>query len=266
MSPVRDRMRRMLLRRRLFVPAIALLLTGAGALAQQPPQTLPSVRVRIAMVPVDVRIVDRQGNPVTDLKQEDFTLLEDGVPQDIRHFSTQTLAADPAARDAGLALRRAPGADVAPANKRVFLVMLGRGRHQPVVGGVDALSAFVRERLLPQDRIALMAWNRATDFTTDHALIARTVARYGEASRGDRSGSQGVVQRAACDLRIENHSIAHPAPHRRGLCGSRQPAAARDWCPASSRMRTRLRNDLRRTADDLMTVAIERPGGRRTRS
>ena len=58
--------------------------------------------------------------------------------------------------------------------------MLGRGRHQPVVGGVDALSAFVRERLLPQDRIALMAWNRATDFTTDHALIARTVARYDE--------------------------------------------------------------------------------------
>ena len=69
--------------------------------------------------------MDRQGNPVTDLKQEDFTLLEDGVPQDIRHFSTQTLAADSAARDAGLALRRAPGADVAPANKRVFLVMLG---------------------------------------------------------------------------------------------------------------------------------------------
>ena len=44
-------MRRMLLRGRLYVPAIAVLLTGAGALAQQPTQAPPSVRVRIAMVP-----------------------------------------------------------------------------------------------------------------------------------------------------------------------------------------------------------------------
>ena len=172
------------MRIRIFQSAIGwlLLLSGAVVLGQQPPQAPASIRVRVAMVPVDVRIVDRQGNPVTDLKQEDFTLLEDGVPQDIRHFSTQALAADPAARDSALLPRRAPGADVTAANKRVFLVMLGRGRHQAVVGGVDALSAFVRERLLPQDRIALMAWNRATDFTTDHALIARTVARYGEAA------------------------------------------------------------------------------------
>jgi len=46
--------------------------------------------------------------------------------------------------------------------------------------GREGKRAFVRERLLPQDRIALMAWNRATDFTTNHDLIARTVARYGE--------------------------------------------------------------------------------------
>ena len=249
-------MRRMLLRGRLFVPAIAVLLTGAGALAQQPPQTLPSVRVRIAMVPVDVRIVDRQGNPVTDLKQEDFTLHEDGVPQDIRHFSTQTLAADPAARDAGLPLRRAPGADVAPANRRVFLVMLGRGRHQPVVGGVEALSAFVRERLLPQDRIALMAWNRATDFTTDHALIARTVARYDERAEAIEADLKGWFS----GLRAIYGSKTIP-PHIQGRidavfaeAGSLRP---RELVPGQLPDATRLRNDLRRTTDDLMSVAIE---------
>ena len=167
-----------------FTPALGwlLFLSGAVPLGQQPPQAPPTIRVRVAMVPVDVRIVDREGNPVTDLKQEDFTLFEDGVPQDIRHFSTQALAADPTARNSEPLHRRAPGAEVVAANKRVFLVMLGRGRHQPVVGGVDALSSFVRERLLPQDRIALMAWNRATDFTTDHARIARIVARYGAAA------------------------------------------------------------------------------------
>ena len=242
-------------------PVIAcLLMSGSVAFAQQSPQAPAPIRVRVAMVPVDVRIVDRQGNPVTDLKQEDFTLLEDGVPQDIRHFSTQALAADPAARDAELLRRRAPGADVATANKRVFLVMLGRGRHQAVVGGVDALSAFVRERLLPQDRIAVMAWNRATAFTTDHALIARTVARYGQGAEAIESD----LKQWFSGLRAIYGSKDIPAQIQRRIDtvfaepGSPRP---REITPGQITEAARLRDDTRRTADDLMTskIAGERP-------
>lgn len=73
-------MRRVFLLRRMFAPAIAwLLLSGAVVPGQQqPPQAPASIRVRIAMVPVDVRIVDRQGNPVTDQL----------VPLDRRQFVT----------------------------------------------------------------------------------------------------------------------------------------------------------------------------------
>ena len=39
------------------------------------------------------------GKPVTDLKAEDFTLIEDGVRQEIRHLSLQTFVpAEPAPR------------------------------------------------------------------------------------------------------------------------------------------------------------------------
>jgi VWFA-related protein len=245
--------------RRLFAPAIAwLLLSCALALGQQP-QAPPSIRVRIAMVPVDVRIIDRQGNPVTDLKREDFTLLEDGVRQEIRHFSTQTLAADPAARNSELPLRRAPGVDVAPANRRVFLVLLGRGRHQAVAAGVDGLSAFVRERLLPQDRIALMAWNRATDFTTDHDLIARTVARYGEGAEAIETdlkawfgGLRGMYGAKAIPPQIQRRIDAVFAD-----AGALRP---RELAPGHIPDAPRLRDDLRRTSDDLMTIMLE--GGR----
>jgi hypothetical protein len=37
-------------------------------------------------VPVDVRVVDSKGDPVTDLKKEDFTVTEDGIPQQVRLF------------------------------------------------------------------------------------------------------------------------------------------------------------------------------------
>jgi VWFA-related protein len=43
---------------------------------------------------------------------------------------------------------------------------------------VDALIQFVRAGLLPQDRVAVYAYNRATDFTTDHEQIAQVLEQY----------------------------------------------------------------------------------------
>jgi VWFA-related protein len=48
------------------------------------------LRATTRLVVVDVVVVDEKGNPVTGLKAEDFTVLEDGKPQTIRDFSFQT--------------------------------------------------------------------------------------------------------------------------------------------------------------------------------
>src|SRR5262245_33957606 len=56
------------------------------------PQQQPQVfRSTINLVPVDVRVVDRNGRPVTDLKESDFAVLENNVRQQIRHFSSMSL-------------------------------------------------------------------------------------------------------------------------------------------------------------------------------
>ena len=166
------------MRRCVCVAAALLQCLVAQGGAQQPPQAPGTIRSGITVVPLDVRVIDGRGNPVTDLTRDDFIVLEDERPQTIQHFSTHALTAD---RALAAASRLVPGValpGIEPANRRVFLVMLGRGRHQAVVRGVEALEEFVRERLLPQDRIALLAWNRATDFTTDHAGILRAVQQY----------------------------------------------------------------------------------------
>src|SRR5262249_13755658 len=124
---------------------------------------------------VDVRVLDRNGRPITDLAQSDFTILEDGRPQAIRHFSSLTLTPN----DDVQPLRRATLAnEPAPQNRRVFLIVLGRGRLQPPSKGVDAAIHFVRNRLLPQDRIGVFAYNRASDFTVDHDYIASVLERF----------------------------------------------------------------------------------------
>ena len=51
--------------------------------AQAPPQTF---RTTTRLIEVSVVVTDRDGNPVSDLRREDFTLTEDRVPQPISIF------------------------------------------------------------------------------------------------------------------------------------------------------------------------------------
>jgi VWFA-related protein len=149
---------------------------AVSLLAQQPP---PTIRSRTTLVPIDIRVVDLNGNPVTDLKKEDFTVQEDGVRQDIRLFDAHALTPE-APQPGEPPLRRAPSADALPAvrNQRIFLFVFGRGRLQTPDRGIDSAIRFVRERLLPQDRVAVLAYNRGTDFTTDRPSILATLERF----------------------------------------------------------------------------------------
>ena len=164
---------------RTAITAVAFLLSAASVPAARQ-QTPPSFRSRITVVPVDVRVLDADGKPITNLKQEDFTITENGVPQSIRYFSTHSLTED-AAANGPLELRRAAAPDnLAPQNRRVFLILLGRGHMTGPSKELPALEAFLKTRLLSQDRVAVLAFNRATDFTTDHEAVRGVVERYRE--------------------------------------------------------------------------------------
>ncbi len=63
----------------------------------KPSQAVTSLRVESELVLVNVVARDKQGKPVTDLKQDDFTLLEDGKPQKVASFDFENL--DTAATD-----------------------------------------------------------------------------------------------------------------------------------------------------------------------
>jgi VWFA-related protein len=175
-------------RRSARVTSLVLLILGSALSTvalfganQQQPQVPGAFRTRITIVPLDVRVLDANGKPVTDLTQEDFSIFEDGIFQKIGHFATQALLAqaDTPANQAAQEplLRRGTGALKAQ-NRRIFLVQLGRGRLKGPSKEMPALLDFIRTRLLPQDLIAVLAYNRATDFTTNHAAMLGLVERY----------------------------------------------------------------------------------------
>ena len=75
-------------------PAPAQQPAPAPAPAAPADQQTPVFRSDINFVRVDVIVTDRQGNPVHDLKQEDFEVTEDGKPQAIQTFKLINVSED----------------------------------------------------------------------------------------------------------------------------------------------------------------------------
>jgi Ca-activated chloride channel family protein len=64
--------------------AVLLALTSTVALAAA---SQPTFRTGVDLVTFGVTAVDKRGNLLTDLTQDDFELIEDGVPQRLTHFT-----------------------------------------------------------------------------------------------------------------------------------------------------------------------------------
>jgi VWFA-related protein len=142
----------------------------------QSPTSQQTIRVQVRLVPVDVIVTDAKDRPVTDLKAEDFQIFENGQLQEIRHFAVQSLTAA-VVGSAPATTQQPQTSDFAPQTARTFLIVMGRGRFD-VFKTLESMIQFVRKDLLPQDRVAFLAFNRATDFSTDHERIAHVIERF----------------------------------------------------------------------------------------
>ena len=72
---------------RLAALLLLVCLTPAVARSQDQSADENSIKLNARWVNLNVSVTDRQGKKVTQLKREDFVVLEDGVPQEIVHFA-----------------------------------------------------------------------------------------------------------------------------------------------------------------------------------
>jgi VWFA-related protein len=104
---------------------VALLASATLAGSQEPAQPPSVFPAGVEQVTVDVVVVDREGAPVKGLARSDFTLLEDGVRQEVAAFEAIEVGA-PAGRTLDTQPEVAPvpgprGAKTAPV--RVFVIV-----------------------------------------------------------------------------------------------------------------------------------------------
>lgn len=152
------------------------------------------VRITTNLVQMDVVVVDKKGNQVTDLRAEDFEVFEDKRPQQITNFSyiLNEAAPRPNAPETEAA-RKAAKDKLAPpepprrlrpeqVRRTMALVVDDLGLSFGSTGAVrDALRKFVEEQMQPNDLVAIIRTSAGVgalqQFTSDkrqlHAAIDR---------------------------------------------------------------------------------------------
>jgi VWFA-related protein len=127
----------------------------------QDPEQRPIFKTGINFVRVDVIVSDRNGNPILDLKPEEFSVSEDGRPQKIEQFDV--IKIDPLDQVEGptnsqIRSRQDEEREAARPEVRMFTILLDdyhvrRGNDMAVR---KPLIDFIQNQLAPADMVAIM--------------------------------------------------------------------------------------------------------------
>ena len=189
----------MLKSRLILFPVLACLLT-----AQQQPEVI--IRSTTRLIQLNVVVHDHQGKPVRDLKKTDFTVLDNGKPQQVSVFAMESNAVLPQA------------AKLAP---NVFTNRLQQKSAVPssvTVILLDELNTSIKDKIWakqqvvkylgtihPDDRVAIYVLGRGLrvlhDFTTDSSDLLRNLTKYnggvlpeGVAPEDNSFGTESMTQ------------------------------------------------------------------------
>lgn len=162
---------------------------------------------------VTVRVLDKDGRPVTNLQKEDFILYDNGKKKDITEFEVHTLS------EAGMEVRpSAQVSDLAGAtkgmNRRLFIFLDIQG--SDINGMANAKQAalhFVDTQLQSGDEVGVIGFSRMGGFfikeylTTDRERIRKAIKKTKEIRQSYGSSSGAELNLSGVASRISSSRI-----------------------------------------------------------
>ena len=181
--------------RKIFAVAIAAL-TALGQQTPAPTQSgavgaRPTFSSTTSLVVVDVTVRDKAGKLIEGLTQKDFTLLEDGKPQELRVFEFQRLATDPAPPEKAPSLDEVDADPEPPVkmitseepgkvqyhDKRLMVMFfdLGSMGIPEQLRAQEAANKFIDTEMTSSDLVAVMMYTSSlqvlSDFTENRGML-----------------------------------------------------------------------------------------------
>ena len=206
-----------------YLPTAYLSQVKTSTPVSRSPQQAFVLRAQTTEVLVDVRVYDKSGKPVTDLKQSDFHVLEDGAPQTITSFSledVEKLAQATAGKEQAqvIDLAKLPpevNADQLLQDHRLLVFFFDMSSMQPdeLMRALKASNDFITNRMTPADLVAVVTYSSSLrvveDFTNNrdslkkimHTILVgeessalATTGAIGAAGGTDANGMEIVTQ------------------------------------------------------------------------
>jgi VWFA-related protein len=167
-----------------------------SAVGQSPAQPLegPRLRIGVTAVEIDAVITDRRGLPITDLRPDEFEIVQDGRKQPV--MSAQYIPLDPpvpratpraagaSANSASTASAMPPERLPQPADVRHTMAIVIDDLHLSFISTArlrEALRTFIDQSVQPGDLIAIVRTGhgvgRFTPFTSDKRVLRAAVSR-----------------------------------------------------------------------------------------
>src|SRR5882724_1108239 len=218
----------MLARRILAIASVAVLPLELplASLAQQAPVQQPpappaaqapqAIRTTTELVLVNVVARDKKGNPVRDLKREDFTVLEDGQKQQVSSFDFENIdemalagqtaptATGSEAAVPGAAPPARPQATIDARDRRLILLFFDFSAMEvdQIDRAVDSAKKYVNAKMQPADLIAIVSLSTNMrldlDFTDDKKKVLSVLNAYNsDSGQGFDKGATGSSEGAA---------------------------------------------------------------------
>jgi VWFA-related protein len=171
----------------------------------------PSLRVNTHLVQANVIVNDKHGNPVTGLSQNDFSILDNGKPQEIRFFDAQTnLPSSPSQTflTPDTFTNRPPEQNGTPASVTVILLDALNTEAAKQTIARDQVIRMLRE-IQPQEYVALYWLGNGLrilhDFTTDASSLREALAAY------ESKSSRQLENSVLADPSLNNPNSSTPA-------------------------------------------------------
>jgi VWFA-related protein len=193
---------------------LAAALACAGLLAQDTPS--PTFRTNTNLVIVNVAVKDKNGKAIEDLKKEQFTLLEDGKPQQISVFELQRLngetlpaieAPAPTLKTHGPVEAKPTPAEPPPPvkadqlkDRRLIAMFFDLSSMQPAeqIRARDAAVKFIDTQMTASDTVSIMTLTNelrvVQEFTNDRETLLTAIQglRVGDSSELAALGATGA--------------------------------------------------------------------------
>ncbi|MFZ0739012.1 MAG: VWA domain-containing protein [Candidatus Acidiferrales bacterium] len=175
------------------VPAPSAKTPRQSSQGQAQASRVPVLRSSSDLVRIDVEVTDRSGKPITGLREDQFTVMDDGKPQKIANFSYADIEKVETAggEDAKPIVvpvdieepAAAPAIGEAVRDRRMIVLFfdLTSMETDDLIRAHDSSLKFVQKQMTPADLVAVVTFSSRlsvlANFTNDHATLEKAVAQ-----------------------------------------------------------------------------------------